>query len=203
MNSILFRPTPFRPIRSGAAFAAALWLTTVGGGLYWLERYEAAAGAKLVSPAAWPADTGLKLVPHRLTLVLALHPRCPCSRVTVAHLADLLARHPDRVSATILLYHPEAEPADADVVAGLPIEATVIRDPEARLAQQFGAVTSGHVLLFRADGGLAFSGGLTRGRGQEGDNPGRQALLRCLEGADGEPLHTAVFGCPLTPPSGS
>jgi len=200
---MLLRLWPIQPCWALWTCGLVLWLPTVGLGLYWLERYEAAAGARMESPAAWPADTGLKLVPHRLTLVLVLHPRCPCSRVTVGHLADLLARHPDRVSAAILLYQPEAEPAVADAVAGLPIEATVIRDPEARLAQQFGAVTSGHVLLFRANGRLAFSGGLTRGRGQEGDNPGRQALLRCLEGADGDPLHTAVFGCPLTSPSPS
>ena len=45
-----------------------------------------------------------------------------------------------------------------------------------------GATTSGHVLLYDAGGVLRFAGGITDGRGHEGDNAGLDAALALLRG---------------------
>ena len=74
----------------------------------------------------------------------------------------------------------------------------VLEDLEACLATEFGALTSGHALLYSTDGSLRFSGGLTDSRGHEGDSfamlqleqaLNRQGLLQ--EG----PLASKVYGC--------
>jgi hypothetical protein len=65
-------------------------------------------------------------------------------------------------------------------------------------AERFGAVTSGHVLLYDAQGLRLFSGGITPSRGQTGENPGTDALLARLEGKTTTLDKALVFGCALT-----
>jgi hypothetical protein len=70
-------------------------------------------------------------------------------------------------------------------------------------ARRFGVATSGHVLLFDAQGRLTFSGGITGARGHEGDNYGRDTVLAQIKGEKGDRLKGPVFGCPLTTPQQS
>ena len=73
---------------------------------------------------------------------------------------------------------------------------TAMADPGGALAKQFGVKTSGHVLLYSADGKLLFSGGITPSRGDEGANPGRNAVVALLKGQVAQ-SESPVFGCPL------
>jgi hypothetical protein len=64
-------------------------------------------------------------------------------------------------------------------------------------AEAVGAYTSGHTLLYAADGTIAFRGGVTRSRGHEGDNAGTRALADLLNHRKPDTTTTPVFGCPL------
>ena len=93
---------------------------------------------------------------------------------------------------------------------------TVVSDHDGRKAQNFGVSTSGHSLLYAADGRLVFSGGITASRGHAGDNDGSDAIMRLvcpeaprrpLTSTDTNPADqnaqqetTCVYGCPLFGP---
>ena len=133
-----------------------------------------------------------------------LHPRCPCSRASVAELASVAARCGPRFAAHAILYRP-VEPSegwDEAVIGGLD-EAAIpgLRrwgDRGGRLSRRFGVETSGHVLLFDPAGKLLFSGGITASRGHRGGNPGLDAVTSRIEGgaADGSG-RSPIFGCPI------
>jgi hypothetical protein len=71
------------------------------------------------------------------------------------------------------------------------------RDPGGRETDRFGVKTSGQVLLYGPEGALQFQGGITAGRGHEGDNAGRAALRALLTGARPADTETFVFGCSM------
>ncbi len=73
-------------------------------------------------------------------------------------------------------------------------------DQNAALARRFGAETSGHVILYGPDGKLKFSGGITRSRGDIGDNTGRRALHDLLAERSSAFASNPIFGCPLFGP---
>lgn len=80
--------------------------------------------------------------------------------------------------------------------AAIPGAAT-IADAGGALHEAFGVRTSGHALLYSADGSLLFSGGVTGGRGHEGGNPGRSAVVALLAGDTPRIRSAPVYGCPL------
>ncbi|HEV7731202.1 MAG TPA: RedB protein [Candidatus Binatia bacterium] len=186
------------------AFGFIAWSFAVGLGLLTLTAYDTAPGAAALSPHAWPTDSRLARADDRATLVLMLHPHCPCSRASVDELASLLPELGDHVTTHVLLVAPQgtsAAWADTDLrarVEALPdVQVTV--DTGASEASRFGAVTSGQAYLFDADGTLRFNGGLTPARGHRGDSPARSALLAAVTPDRGAPeATTPVYGCALT-----
>lgn len=73
----------------------------------------------------------------------------------------------------------------------------MVFDPDGVEARRFGAETSGHTLLFGADGHLLFSGGITASRGHSGDNDGENAIVALLNHQIPALTRTLVFGCSL------
>jgi hypothetical protein len=178
-----------------------LWLLSVAGGFGYLAVHAGAPGLAADAPRAWPAATGIARRAGREALVVLLHPECPCSRATVAELARLLARVGDHVDTHVLFVRAPGLPGTPvgsalwQSVAAIPhVELAV--DEGGAIARSFGAATSGQVLLYDARGALRFAGGITRGRGHEGDSDGRDALERLIDGAPGG-AREAVFGCSL------
>jgi hypothetical protein len=180
------------------------WLVAVVAGLLTLTAYDTAPGIAATPPGSWPADSRLAHDDGRSTLVLVLHPHCPCSRASVDELARLMPAFGDRVRVHVLMVAPDGTPTGwsdgdlADEVAALPgVETTV--DGGAVEAARFGAVTSGQTYLFAPDGTLRFSGGITPARGHHGDSAGRAAVLAALTSdPPPETARTFVFGCALT-----
>jgi hypothetical protein len=76
----------------------------------------------------------------------------------------------------------------------------VIKDPEGKEADLFGAVASGQTMLYDAGGRLQFSGGITAGRGHSGDNAGRSTLVALITKGKSELRETPVYGCSLANP---
>jgi hypothetical protein len=198
------RETPRGVVWSRTALfvAAVVWVVLVGAGIRVAVAYETTRGARGDAPERWPADSGLSLAAGRYTLVMFVHPRCPCSRASLAGLDVVMKAQGERASAVVAFMHPGGEPADWgdtdtwDQAGRIP-GTTRFADVDGREATRFGARTSGHTVLYDPTGHLVFSGGLTDSRGHAGDSVGRQTLLGLLtDGTLARPT-TAVFGCPL------
>lgn len=177
--------------------AGLLSLGTAVGGFVNLWDYENRPGESGQPPRTWAAP--FERAVSGPTLVMALHPRCVCSRASVAELSELLARPSRRPAIHFLLLQPVGDPAWAkgdlrDAAAALP-GARVWPDPDGKLARGFGLQTSGHVLVYDERGRLAFSGGITAARGHQGDNVGADAVASILDGRAPARASTPVFGC--------
>jgi hypothetical protein len=173
----------------------------MAGSYAWLLRYSFAVGKTSVAPRTIPANLGLPAHLARPQLLLALHPRCPCSRATVNELAKILSRVPEGSDVTVFMYKPAGEPDSW--LEGTLLDACrrmhcqVRPDPDGRLAASLGSLTSGGVILYGADGRLRYQGGITSSRGHEGDNAGEQAIIEILRGRRSSHRSMPVFGCPI------
>jgi hypothetical protein len=191
-------------LRGSAALAAilAIWTLGVGFGIHKLLQYSYTPGQPAAAAPAWPANPWVAPSPHRPTLLVFAHPRCPCSRATIGELARIMAIYRGRLSATVFFYAPSTEAPDWDrtdlwrdalAIPGVQIA----EDRDGSAARLFGAFTSGETLFFGADGRLAFHGGITPARGHAGDSSGRDAILNLLEGRPVARTSAPVFGCSI------
>src|SRR2546423_7614548 len=183
----------------GLAVWGALFLTVMAR----LWKYEGAAGAPAQAPITWPASSHVHRAIGLPTLVVFMHPQCPCSRASVEELAKLMTRCQGKLAATVLMILPDGEPSgwektslwtSAAQIPGV----SVITDANGIESSRFGAATSGQTLLYSAGGDLLFAGGITESRGHSGDNAGR-SLAAALALGEIEPpraptAHTPVFG---------
>ena len=156
-------------------------------------------------PEQWPAQSSIVREPGSPTLVMLAHPRCPCTRASVAELAVLMARigrtgPPPR--AHVLFVNPRSVDAGWDkttlwqAAAAIP-GVTVHPDAGGAEAALFRAVTSGQLIVYDASGKLIFRGGITGARGHEGDNVGLLSALALLSGRRAVQSESKVFGCAL------
>jgi hypothetical protein len=183
------------------------WLALLSAGWWVMTAYEFKRDATTNSGGPiqqWPDDSQLPRVDGLDTMLVFLHPNCPCSRATVAELERLLSKLPNGT-----------RPLRLDIVATVPRSAAPswaqtsliersMKLPHARLhvdrggteATRFGAEVSGTVMLFGSSGALRYAGGVTMSRGHEGGSAGRNALERILA----REQHAAsfpAFGCRL------
>jgi hypothetical protein len=182
-------------------------LLIVFGGLAAMAKYDQNPGTVGNTPHEWPVTAAqVALDPSRPTLVMFAHPKCPCTRASLAELNRLLARCEGQVAVHLFFFAPEEAPADwkhtglwdsAESIPGVVVE----QDPGGALAKRFGAETSGFVALYDPHGRLLFKGGITAGRGHEGDNEGESTIAALLT-ANTAPVRpeTRVFGCPIQNP---
>jgi hypothetical protein len=193
---------PSRKLQYGALI---LWALLIGVGMSVMDRYENTPGPTLHPPDRWPEGSTLRLATDRLTVVVFVHPRCPCTGATLAELSKLLARENNSIRATMVAIIPPGETrqwayskllSDAALVPGLSVQ-TDLGGNEAR---RFGALTSGYTVAYMPDGTLQFSGGITEARGQAGDNYGIDALRDLAELRTTQHTTSAVFGCGLFSP---
>jgi hypothetical protein len=88
----------------------AAWLAVVSAGMAGLMRYSAKPGTPPRDPTAWPSEWELRPQPSGTTLVVALHPRCACSRATLGELAQLMTQNANGVRAYVLMIRPDGTP---------------------------------------------------------------------------------------------
>jgi hypothetical protein len=182
------------------------WLLVVGAGLGSLWSYSVSPGEAARPPSEWPPGTRLRRIEALPTLVLFVHPHCPCSRATIGELARLMAQAPGRMTTYVLFSRPpgvSTEWTRTDLrrsAARIP-SASVSTDDDGNEARRFGAFTSGQALLYDGRGRLIFSGGITAARGHFGDNAGRSAIVAFVVDGERATPQTPVFGCPLFDPS--
>lgn len=197
-------PLPFVPSRRSASLALAIvgWAVVTVAGMAMLGMYSARPGEASQAPQQWPADSTVASASERVTLVMAVHPRCPCSHSSVAELARLMRQASGRLDAVVLAYHPAgskprwSETGLVSAAAAIP-GVRVKPDPDGDEARRLGMLTSGAVAVYDPSGQCLFSGGITGARGHEGDNAGRDAVLALLDDPARGVSPTPVFGCAI------
>ncbi|MDQ2918483.1 MAG: hypothetical protein M3R10_01220 [Verrucomicrobiota bacterium] len=180
----------------------ATWLASIAFGMRILLNYDNGPGRTATVPKNFPAQSALVLATDRPTLVMLAHPRCPCTRASVGELAQIMAELQGQVKAYVVFAKPaDSGPDwnDTDLwrsVAEIP-GVTPVGDDGGLESRRFGAETSGHTLLFAADGRLLFSGGITQSRGHAGGNEGESAIVSLVKYQRAARAQTPVFGCSL------
>ncbi|HEX8891004.1 MAG TPA: hypothetical protein VF779_17785, partial [Pyrinomonadaceae bacterium] len=145
---------------------SVLWLLAIGFGVCVLCNYENTPGVAATPPERWPVESHVELAPEGATLVMLVHPHCPCTRASIAELAALMAHCQGRLTAYVLFLKPEGfsdewEKTDLwQSAVSIPGVHAVFDDDGAE-ALRFHAATSGQTILYAADGRLLFSGGIT------------------------------------------
>lgn len=206
MRSLVARFTnSFRGTSLWLSLWAVVWSGCVAMGWYLVESKASTAAAPRDFEKLWPTESQLSRDGDRPTLLVFVHPRCPCSRATLSELARLLPRIPGRASVKAVVLAPLGETPDwfqtdiwhaARAIPGV----EVIADADGAEAQLFRADVSGRTLLYSAAGELLFDGGITQSRGHAGDNPGSEAIAGLLLNGKAGLVHGRAFGCRLSAP---
>ena len=180
-----------------------LWLLLAAFAMTRLWQFEGTAGKTGHPPAQWARSTAIALDPAKPTLIMLVHPQCPCSRASLTELNHLAALCPNQAAISVLFLKPAGYTqawADTDLwrqAAAIP-GVTVQADDNGETARRFGAATSGETVLYAPNGQLLYQGGLTGARGHEGDNAGLSAVAALLHGQIKSAGQEPVYGCPLT-----
>lgn len=183
----------------------AAWLIIVGTGFTYFWNYENVPGSHAVVPAVWPLKSRISKTAGLPTLVMFAHPQCPCTRASIGELAVLMAQSNGRVRAHVVFYKPHGFPDEwahtdswtsAAAIPGVEVSC----DEEGVEARQFGAETSGFVVLYDGLGRLCYNGGITSERGHSGDNEGRSAIVAILNDGTPRVATMPVFGCSIFDP---
>jgi hypothetical protein len=185
-----------------ASVAIAGWATLVLCGELYLWRFQLTAGATGETLKHWPKESNIRRQDGLFTLLLFLHPKCPCSQASFDSAAQVAARAQGKLNLFLVFVKPAGSHSDWEKTdlwkqGKATPGCTVLTDEAGREAQKFGVKTSGHVLLYDPAGQLLFSGGLTSARGQPGPSAGLEAVVHLLNGESVEESHGPVYGCPL------
>jgi hypothetical protein len=184
------------------ALIVAIWAIGIAVGMHALLAYETTPGKAAKPNPFWPRGISLVRPSDRPTLVMTLHPDCPCSRATVGELEILVAHCREPLTAYVLIERlpgVDGDPQATDLwksAAKIP-GVTVISDDMGALCSEFRAETSGQVFFYDAAGALRFSGGMTDSRGHVGDNDGFTALEFLMHTGVSMRATAPVYGCPL------
>ncbi len=183
-------------MRASVAAGLFLALAMAAAGVRQKAEFDYVPGPQLPPPDHWPAVTSIAR-PAGPMLLVFVHPDCECTAATLHELARVLAnssvRPPIRIVVSGRL--PNAH-SDWRERFSLPSYA-LIRDESGAEAARFGALTSGTVFLFSAEGTRLFSGGITPFRGHEGPSRGQVALRTSLNSGVIARGRMPVFGCAL------
>lgn len=192
-------PKLSRPI---LILSVGIWFCAIAAGMWILWNYQNTPGASAAAPNKLPADTKIERSDKLPTLVMFVHPHCPCSRSSIGELALIMAKCQGRIAARVVFIKPKDFPTDWEKTdlwesaASIPgVEVSV--DKDGVEAERFQSKTSGQVFLYSADGKLLFNGGITGARGHSGDNNGRSAIVSILLNGNANQTDSPVFGCPL------
>lgn len=167
-----------------------------------MMRYANTPCASANPPNTWPAESRIPLDARRPTLIMFVHPLCPCSRASLGELDVLLARCSGQISANVVFIKPEGtmtnwEKSDLWRTASSMRGVKVYTDNGGIEARRFHAETSGQTVCYDHNGSLQFAGGITSSRGHSGDNEGRSALEEIMRQGYSIQSKAPVYGCSL------
>jgi len=179
------------------------WICALAASFIQLERYASTPGAPADPPKTWPSLSSLARALDAPTLVVTLHPSCPCSRATISELDRIVARSQGHLLIYVLFDIPEdLDPSwvtgESLALVGRIPGIRVVIDRAGRESALFDAKTSGQVVLYDERGDLRFRGGITPARAHAGDSIGRAVILDLIHEGRAERTEAPVFGCELT-----
>ena len=158
-------------------------------------------------PPEWPVECSIAIEQNEPTLLVFVHPKCPCSQATVAEMEQLLRRIESAAGAhtpqsrIIAVVPKDYDPSWLQTVSiaralALP-RAELFIDEGGVEAQRFGAEVSGTVLYYCSAGVLQYGGGVTAARGHAGPNVGRENLREAIANRPPQFPTIPAFGCRL------
>lgn len=186
--------------------AVGAWAVLLAGSFAVVHAYMGRPGPSASAVAAqWPAQTELGQPDGMAQLLVFLHPRCPCTDATLANLVTALGTPRESGSMceiTVIMSGPavsEGCPPHLQRRLEAMGSVTVRNDVDGSIARDFGAITSGHVVWCDGRGRVAFSGGITPGRGHVGpcESLARLTALVQHQHGDGPLEPTPVYGCAI------
>ncbi len=174
----------------------------LGVGLVGLFRYSYTPGKVYLTLGKWPLKSNIQISESKPSLVVFLHPKCSCSRATVAELEELMIDLRTKVQVKVVFIRPKTRDIawikddlwdDVSKIEGVDL----VTDVGGQEAELFGAMTSGQTYLFDQGRRLIFQGGLTPSRGHRGTSEGKIFIRDWLSHKKLTNLITNVFGCGL------
>lgn len=174
------------------------WVAGIVSAFGALGRYASRAGTSFAPDASEVSRIYREAgVPGRPLLIMAVHPRCPCTDASLDEMGELLARAKGSCDAVLLAYQARGWPASPVSRQIGPAQVRILPDLDGRIAARLGASTSGHCVLISPDGSTRFYGGLTASRGHRGRSAGQDDILAALVDAAPRLATAPVYGCSL------
>jgi hypothetical protein len=187
---------------SKTIITSILWSTMVIFCFHILLDYERRPGPSTILSQCWPTGSSLELSSSSpYTLVMFVHPRCPCSNASISELDTLMASC-EPLTTYVVFIRPNGLQAGWEKTALWQRVSAIpgvkpIADINGEECARFNARTSGETALYDGSGKLLFRGGITGARGHEGDNQGLSTVQAIIAGDAAGPANIAVFGCAL------
>ena len=171
---------------AGKTLMFVAWSAAVIGGFCIAFHYAWSPAATREAAAGWPRCPELSRDARLPTLVMFVHPQCPCTRASLTELARLLTRCHGEVAARLVFVRPAGvedgwEQTDLLHTAYELPGVEVVVDSTGALVEAFHAQVSGETYLYDKQGRLLFHGGITASRGHIGENTGADAVIEFIE----------------------
>ena len=179
-----------------------VWSLAVVCGMSSVISYSNTPGEKNSPPNLLPQEAPISINDNNYQLFMFIHPKCPCTRSSIRELERIITSCPEDITITFYCFAPSDKNENwinTDIVKSAQAipRSTIISDVDGRLAKSFDAKTSGHVLLYHPNGSLLFSGGITAGRGHEGDNIGRTFITDVVKNKSSKRTQCFTYGCSI------
>jgi hypothetical protein len=176
------------------------WLVLVLAAMALLWKYKTTPGQPGNAPGEWPLSSRIEPPLDTPVLLMFAHPRCSCTRASLAELRALMSRSRNGVHAYVVFLIPDGvgsewRNGDIHAAASSIPGVRVVDDFSGIESRRFGAATSGQVVLYGSDRRLLWSGGITAERGHVGDNAGRDRVFSLIRNQHQGRAGTPVFGC--------
>lgn len=192
--------------RAAVAIGALVWAVAILAGSRILFKYENTPGLPGAPPSHWPSGSRIEQSHMAFTLVLLAHPDCPCTGATLAELEAIIARSQGKLTSYVIFSKPGVH--DTNISSSALWKAatripsvTVVYDSTGIDTSRFGGHVSGQTMLYDPNGILVFTGGITSGRGHQGDSDGADAILRRVSGEAGAVASTRYLDARCTTPA--
>jgi hypothetical protein len=189
---------------SNASFygLTAIWFGLVVAGFAQMASYQSTPGQSAKAARRMPTVAQINPVGGTGTIVMFIHPKCPCTQASLSELERLVSQIPAETRTYVVCAVPAEAGADwldtalvsrARSLAGV----VVLNDTDGAMLSAFDAKTSGETFVYDKNSERIFHGGITSSRGHEGANAGRFAVAELLGGRTEKSCTTPIFGCPL------
>lgn len=142
----------------------------------------------------------LNLNPDQLSVLVFIHPECPCTPASLRTLSRLVDECTADFDLQILVASygdtNSLQSTNARLAEAIP-KATVQPDPNGTIAQSLDAHVSGTICVVAPNNNLLYLGGLTNSRGCETIGPHFQIIKQVIQNRWSAAVTTSVYGCDL------